>query len=79
MKNHKDYSQPYSTPYYDELKRGGVKLPAFLTHIRTDEARRVKPKDAKMFRMMFLTPRTDGCCGTLDTNSRTNLLMQWVN
>lgn len=35
----------------------------------------MKPKDARMFRMMFLTPRTDGCCGTLDTRPLSNLLM----
>lgn len=73
----KDYTQPYTTPYYEELKLGGVKLPAFLTHIRTDEARITSPTDAKMFRMMFLTPRVDGCCGTIDTQSKSNLLMIW--
>ena len=25
--------------------------------------------------MMFLTPRTDGCCGTIDTRPNTNLIM----
>lgn len=54
---------------------GGVKLPCFLTHIRTDQARIEKPKDARMFRMMFLTPRTDGCCGTIDTRPMSNLIM----
>ena len=71
----KRYTEPYSTPYYDELKRNGIRLPCFLTHIRTDAARIEKPKDARMFRMLFLTPRTDGCCGTLDTSSLTNLIM----
>lgn len=71
----KDYTQPYSTPYYEELKRNGIRLPCFLTHIRTDTARIEKPKDARMFRMMFLTPRIDGCCGTIDTSSQTNLIM----
>ena len=52
----KDYTEPYTTPYYDELKKHGIHLPCFLTHIRTDECRRVKPKDAKMFRMMFTPP-----------------------
>lgn len=75
----KDYQKPYSTPYYDELKRNGIRLPCFLTHIRTDECRRVKPTDARMFRMMFLTPRTDGCCGTIDTSSLTNLIMIKTN
>ena len=73
----KDYTEPYTTPYYEELKEHGIHLPCFLTHIRTDECRRVKPTDARMFRMMFLTPRTDGCCGTIDTSSGTNLIMQW--
>lgn len=73
----KDYNAPYSTPYYDELKHNGIRLPCFLTHIRTDAARIEKPKDARMFRMMFLTPRTDGCCGTLDTRSMSNLIMEW--
>lgn len=52
----KEYTEPYSTPYYDELKRNGIRLPCFLTHIRTDECRRVKPTDARMFRMMFTPP-----------------------
>lgn len=71
----KDYSQPYETPYYAELKRTGIHLPCFLTHIRTDAARIEKPKDARMFRMLFLTPRTDGCSGTIDTRPNTNLIM----
>lgn len=74
-RTHKDYSRPYETPYYAELKRKGIHLPCFLTHIRTDAARMEKPKDARMFRMMFLTPRTDGCCGTIDTSSQTNLII----
>ena len=75
----KQYDKPYSTPYYDDLKRNSIHLPCFLTHIRTDAARIEKPKDARMFRMMFLTPRTDGCCGTLDTSSLTNLIMTKTN
>ena len=75
----KKYTEPYTTPYYDELKERGIRLPCFLTHIRTDECRRVKPTDARMFRMMFLTPRTDGCCGTIDTSSLTNLIMIKTN
>lgn len=71
----KDYTQPYSTPYYDELKKHGIRLPCFLTHIRTDECRRIKPTDARMFRMMFTPPRIDGCCGTLDTRPISNLIM----
>lgn len=71
----KDYTKPFTTPYYKELETEGVKLPAFLTHIRTDEARITKPTDSKMFRMMFLTPRVDGCCGTIDTNPNSNLIM----
>lgn len=75
----KDFQKPSSTPYYDELKKRGIRLPCFLTHIRTDECHRVKPTDARMFRMMFLTPRTDGCCGTIDTSSLTNLIMIKTN
>lgn len=75
----KDYTEPYTTPYYDELKERGIHLPCSLTHIRTDAARIEKPKDARMFRMLFLTPRTDGCCGTLDTSSLTNLIMTKTN
>lgn len=71
----KDYTKPYTTPYYDELKRKGIRFPCFLTHIRTDLCRMVKPKDARMFRMLFLAPRTDGCCGTIDTRPNTNLIM----
>lgn len=71
----KDYKQSFTTPYYDDLKRGGVKLPCFLTHIRTDQARIEKPKDARMFRMMFLTPRADGWSGTLDTRPLSNLIL----
>lgn len=75
----KQYTEPYSTPYYDELKRNGIRLPCFLTHIRTDECRRIKPKDARMFRMMFTPPRVDGCCGTLDTRPMSNLIMIKTN
>lgn len=71
----KRYDKPFSTPYYDELRLCGISLPCFLTHIRTDAARIEKPKDAKMFRMLFLSPRTDGCSGTIDTRSNTNLIM----
>lgn len=71
----KDYTKLFSTPYYEELKLNGIRLPCILTHIRTDQARIEKPKDARMFRMMFLTPRTDGCCGTIDTRPNTNLIM----
>lgn len=73
----KDYSQPYETPYYAELKRKGIRLPAVLTHIRTDAGRIEKPKDARMFRMLFLTPRTDGCSNTLDTHPASNLIMEF--
>lgn len=52
----KDYTQPYTTPYYTELAQRGIRLPCFLTHIRTDECRRIKPTDVKMFRMMFCPP-----------------------
>lgn len=71
----KQYTEPYSTPYYDELKRNGIHLPCFLTHIRTDAARIEKPTDARMFRMMFTPPRADGCCGTIDTRPLSNLIM----
>lgn len=71
----KRYDEPYTTPYYDELKKHGIRLPCFLTHIRTDECRRIKPTDARMFRMMFTPPRIDGCCGTLDTRPISNLIM----
>lgn len=73
----KEYTEPYSTPYYDELKRNGIRLPCFLTHIRTDECRRVKPTGARMFRMMFTPPRVDCCCGTIDTRPMSNLIMEW--
>lgn len=72
----KRYGEPYSTPYYDELKKHGIRMPCFLAHIRTDAARIEKPRDARMFRMLFLTPRTDGCCGTIDTSSLTNQIME---
>lgn len=73
----KEYTEPYTTPYYDELKRNGIHLPCFLTHIRTDAARIEKPKDARMFRAMFTPPRVDGYCGTIDTRAMSNLIMQW--
>lgn len=75
----KDYQKPFSTPYYDELKERGIHLPCFLTHIRTDAARIEKPKDARMFRMMFTPPRVDGCCGTLDTRPMSNLILIKTN
>lgn len=73
----KDFNAPFTTPYYDELRRNGVRLPCFLTHIRTDAARIERPTDARMFRMMFLAPRPDRLCGTIDTRPLTNLIMQW--
>lgn len=73
----KDYREGYSTPYYNGLKAHGIRLPAALQLIRTDKARIEKPTDAAMWRNMFLTPRYDGCCNTIDTSSGTNLIMQW--
>lgn len=73
----KDYIKPFTTPYYESLKREGIRLPAVLQLIRTDKARIEKPTDATMWRSMFLTPRTDGCSNTLDTSSQSNLIMQW--
>lgn len=73
----KAYNEQFTTPYYKELKRVGIRLPCVLGHIRTDECRKIKPTDARMFRMLFLTPRADGCSNTIDTTPMSNLIMLW--
>lgn len=38
----KEYTEPYATPYYDGLKANGIRLPAVLCQIRTDEGREMR-------------------------------------
>lgn len=67
----KQYTEPYSTPYYDELKERGIRLPCFLCQIRTDEGRE---KRNEVFRDKFLTPRTDGIANTITSVQKDNLI-----
>lgn len=60
----KRYNEPYSTPYYDELKEHGIHLPAVLCPIRTIKGRELRRYGIEVFRNCFLTPRTDGMSNT---------------
>lgn len=71
----KEYSEPYSTPYFDELREHGIRLPAFLCQIRTDEGREKRRQGVEVFRYKFITPRTDGISNTLTSVLKDNLIM----
>lgn len=67
--------EQYTTPYYRQLSEVGFKLPAFLCHIRTEYGRECRRQCVERFSLRFLTPRTDGICGTLTTVLKDNLYM----
>lgn len=71
----KQYTEPYSMPYYDELKRNGIRLPAVLCPIRTIEGRELRKQGIEMFRNRFLTPRTDGIANTITSVLKDDLIM----
>lgn len=75
----KQYTEPYSSPYYDELKERGIRLPCFLCQIRTDEGREKRKQGIEVFRYKFLTPRTDGIANTITSVLMDDLIMTKTN
>ena len=75
----KKYTEPYTTPYYDGLKAHGIRLPAVLCQIRTDEGREMRRGGVEVFKYKFLTPRTDRISNTLTGVTKDNLIMTKTN
>lgn len=75
----KDYQQPYSTPYLREIQERGIRFPAVLCQIRTDEGREKRKQGIEVFRYKFLTPRADGISNTLTNVQKDNLIMTTTN
>ena len=75
----KEYTKPYTTPYYDGLKAHGIRLPAVLCQIRTDEGREMRRVGVEVFKYKFLTPRTDRISNTLTGVTKDNLIMTKTN
>lgn len=69
------YTAHYSTPYYDELKERGIRLPCFLCQIRTDEGRIAQSNGTDVFTGKFLTPRSDRLSNCLTGVQKDNLIM----
>ena len=69
----------YETPYLGELRRQGVRLPAVLCQIRTDEGRRAQSNGIDVFKDKFLTPRPDRLCNCLTGVQKDNLIMTKTN
>lgn len=65
----------YSTPYTEALRKHGIKLPAILCQIRTDEGREKRKEGIEAFRYKFLAPRIDGISNTLTEVQKDNLIM----
>lgn len=69
----------YETPYLGELRKQGVRLPAVLCQIRTDEGREMRRRGVEVFKYKFLTPRTDRISNTLTGVTKDNLIMTKTN
>lgn len=69
----------YETPYLRELRKQGVRLPAVLCQIRTDEGREMRRVGVEVFKYKFLTPRTDRISNTLTGVTKDNLIMTKTN
>lgn len=69
----------YETPYIRELRKQGVRLPAVLCQIRTDEGREMRRGGVEVFKYKFLTPRTDRISNTLTSVTKDNLIMTKTN
>lgn len=67
------------TPYTEALRKRGIKLPAILCQIRTDEGRRAQSKGIDVFKGKFLTPRTDGIANTITSVLKDDLIMTKIN
>lgn len=70
-----NYLMEIETPYIQSLQKQGIRLPAVLCKIRTDEGREKRREGIEVFRYKFLTPRTDGMCNTLTGVQKDNLIM----
>lgn len=70
-----NYLMEIETPYNRQLQEQGIRLPAVLCKIRTDEGREKRKQGIEVFRYKFLTPRTDGMCNTLTGVQKDNLIM----
>ena len=57
-------------------KRNGIRLPAVLCQIRTDDGREKRKLGIEEFKYKFLAPRTDGISNTLTGVLKDNLIMQ---
>lgn len=64
------------TPYTEALRKQGVRLPAILCQIRTDEGRRAQSNGIDVFKGKFLTPRPDRLCNCLTGVQKDNLIMK---
>ena len=69
----------YETPYIRELRKHGIRLPAVLCQIRTDEGREMRRGGVEVFKYKFLTPRTDRISNTLTGVTKDNLIMTKTN
>lgn len=65
----------YTTPYFRQLQEQGIRLPAILCQIRTDEGRKKRRQGIETFRYKFMTPRTDHISNTLTGIQKDNLIM----
>ena len=74
-----NYLMEIETPYNRQLQEQGIRLPAVLCQIRTDEGREKRKQGIEVFRYKFLTPRTDGICNTLTGVQKDNLIMTTTN
>lgn len=70
-----NYLMEIETPYFQQLQEQGIRLPAILCQIRTDEGRKKRKQGIEVFRFKFLTPRADGMCNTITGVTKDNLLM----
>ena len=66
----------YETPYIRELRKQGIRLPAVLCQIRTDEGRRAQSNGIDVFKGKFLTPRPDRLCNCVTGVQKDNLIMK---
>lgn len=66
----------YSTPYSRAIDSNGVRLPAILCQIRTEQGRQLRRQGVERFKFKFLTPRTDGVSNTISTVAKDNYLME---
>ena len=69
----------YETPYIRELRKQGIRLPAVLCQIRTDEGREMRRGGVEVFKYKFLTPRTDRISNTLTGVTKDNLILTKTN